>query len=255
MDQEIFAAHCLMAMSTKSAPKPPATPITTPASQVQLLINAPAPLDLSLKNNNNDESKNTICVKTESAEKISIIAKNVQPHNTGSGNILVKQKQGVPLPTGTLPVPVGTVTPQTQGVGGHVGGQNNPNLFMIARILADLKRVRQDPVPQFGPEDKTAKVGVAILQGGVSSSANSVTITPINVSRGGPISPTPISLTGNNNNNNSKLKTHRCQHEGCGKVYGKSSHLKAHLRTHTGRQTYNINNYTYLCKHVRKSIK
>lgn len=239
MDQEIFAAHCLMAMSTKSAPKPPATPITTtPASQVQLLINAPAPLDLSLKNNNNDESKNTICVKTESAEKISIIAKNVQPHNTGSGNILVKQEQGVPLPTGTLPVPVGTVTPQTQGVGGHVGGQNNPNLFMIARILADLKRVRQDPVPQFGPEDKTAKVGVAILQGGVSSSANSVTITPINVSRGGPISPTPISLTGNNNNNNSKLKTHRCQHEGCGKVYGKSSHLKAHLRTHTGRQNY-----------------
>ena len=253
MDQEIFAAHCLMAMSTKSAPKPPATPITTtPASQVQLLINAPVPLDLSLKNNNND-CKNTICVKTEeSAEKISIIAKNVQPHNTGiSGNILVKQKQGVPLPTGTLPVPVGTVTPQTQGVvGGHVGGQNNPNLFMIARILADLKRVRQDPVPQFGPEDKTAKVGVAILQGGVSS-ANSVTITPINVSRGGgPISPTPISLTGNNNNNNSKLKTHRCQHEGCGKVYGKSSHLKAHLRTHTGRKIYNISNYIPISKKI-----
>ena len=71
MDQEIFAAHCLMAMSTKSAPKPPATPITTtPASQVQLLVNAPVPLDLSLKNNNID-SKNTICVKKEeSAEKM-----------------------------------------------------------------------------------------------------------------------------------------------------------------------------------------
>jgi len=88
--------------------------------------------------------------------------------------------------------------------------QNGSNLFMVARILADLNRVRQDPVPQVRP-----------------LSLQSPTMTFKWTSS--PSNSTPIG----------RHKTHKCPHEGCGKHYGKSSHLKAHLRTHTGKENFN----------------
>ena len=85
----------------------------------------------------------------------------------------------------------------------------NPSLFMIARILTDLTRVRQETVPRpQSPENVPLKLSTPPPRGSRGGGG------------GGP---------------SDKTKNHRCPQPGCMKVYGKSSHLKAHLRTHTGR--------------------
>uniref|UniRef100_A0A2R5LNI2 Putative transcription factor nslp1 strongylocentrotus purpuratus n=1 Tax=Ornithodoros turicata TaxID=34597 RepID=A0A2R5LNI2_9ACAR len=79
------------------------------------------------------------------------------------------------------------------------------SVYMIARILADLTRIPQDqPVrPRVRAANKAGEAtpGVAVRTPGLK-------------------------------------KMHMCTYVGCDKVYGKSSHLKAHLRTHTGERPF-----------------
>ncbi|RXN16560.1 transcription factor Sp4 isoform X2 [Labeo rohita] len=57
---------------------------------------------------------------------------------------------------------------------------------------------------------------------------------------------------GRNNSAPSKKKQHVCHMEGCGKVYGKTSHLRAHLRWHTGERPF-VCNWIFCGKRFTRS--